>query len=106
MKLKAQFRVGKGPPAAGEGEAADSGGVGPEPSYLHAQLVEDETSRVAEETVPLPAELHHAVPVVVRHCGGTRRSGRVRASDCDPGAPAGSERGDEGPRGSEPQAAL
>lgn len=105
MKLKAQFREGRVPPPPARARLRTRG-VGPEPSYLHAQLVEDETSRVAEETVPLPAELHHAVPVVVRHCGGTRRSGRVRASDCDPGAPPGSERGDEGPRGSETQAAL
>ena len=40
------------------------------PAYLHAQLIEDKTSRVVEEPMPFPAELHRAIPVVMSHCGG------------------------------------
>ena len=44
------------------------------PSHLHAHLVEDETCRVIEETMPFPAELYHAVPVVMSHCRRHRKA--------------------------------
>lgn len=37
-------------------------------SYLHAQLIEDKTSRVVKETMPFPAEFYNAVSVVMRYC--------------------------------------
>ena len=37
-------------------------------SHLHAQLIEDETRRVIEQTMPFPAELHDTIPVVMSHC--------------------------------------
>lgn len=51
-------------------------------SYLHAQLIEDKTSRVVEETMPFPAEFYDTISVVMRYYwGNTNRKAGPQPHD-------------------------
>lgn len=48
----------------------------PNISYLHAQLVEDKTSRVVKETMPFPVEFYDSIFMVMSYYIGDKQEGQ------------------------------